>query len=119
MKHVKQFLIIILFSLAGEILHGILPFSIPAGIYGIVLLFVALMSGVIKPVQIKETADFLILIMPMLFIPSVVGLLNVWDLIRSKWLQYLVMIVLTTIIVMLTSGCVTQVLLNKEEKPHE
>ena len=119
MKYIRQFGIIILFSLSGEILHKLLPFSIPASIYGILLLFFALMCGIIKPEWIKETADFLILIMPMLFIPSVAGLLKVWNLIRLKWLQYLAVIILTTIIVMLISGWVTQFMMNKDREHHE
>ncbi len=119
MKYIRQFGIIILFSLAGEILHKLLPLSIPASIYGILLLFFALLCGIIKPEWIKETADFLILIMPMLFIPSVAGLLKVWDLIRLKWLQYLAVVILTTIIVMLAAGWATQFVLNKESERHE
>ncbi len=119
MKYIKQFGLIILFSLAGEILHALLPFSIPASIYGIILLFCALISGIVKPEQLKETAEFLILIMPMLFIPSVAGLIRVWDMIRLKWIRYLLLIVLTTIVVMLVSGWVTQLVMNSEEKHHE
>lgn len=42
MKFVIQFLIIIGFSFAGEFLHYVIPLPIPASIYGIVLLFIAL-----------------------------------------------------------------------------
>ena len=43
MKYVKQFLIIIGISLAGEILKYILPLPIPASIYGMAILFIALL----------------------------------------------------------------------------
>lgn len=119
MKYLKQTSIIIGFSFAGEILHHLIPFPIPASIYGIILLFTGLMSGLIKPEQIKESGEFLILIMPMLFIPSIAGLINVWDMIRTKWLQYLVMIFLTTVIVMTVSGRVTQALLHKDSSEYE
>ena len=69
MKYVKQFMIIMLFSFLGELLHGLLPFPVPASIYGLILLFVALCIGMIKEEQIKETADFLVEIMQVLFIP--------------------------------------------------
>ena len=48
MKYVKQFLIIIGISLAGEILKYILPLPIPASIYGMAILFIALLTGIIK-----------------------------------------------------------------------
>ena len=48
MKYVKQFLIILAVSLAGEILKYVLPLPIPASIYGMAILFTALMTGLIK-----------------------------------------------------------------------
>ncbi len=42
MKYLTQFLIIIGFSLAGELLNWLIPLPIPASIYGIILLFLAL-----------------------------------------------------------------------------
>ena len=41
-KYIKQFLIILLFTFLGEALAYLLPFPIPAAIYGLVLLFAAL-----------------------------------------------------------------------------
>lgn len=39
MKYLIQFLIIIAFSFAGELLHYCLPLPIPASIYGIICCF--------------------------------------------------------------------------------
>ena len=50
MKYIRQFAIIMLFSLLGELCHLILPFPIPASIYGMVLLFLSLF-----PAKIQET----------------------------------------------------------------
>ena len=119
MKYLKQIVVIMGISFAGEILHHLVPFPIPASIYGILILFSGLMTGLIKPEQVKDTGEFLILIMPMLFIPSITGLINAWDRIRVKWLQYLLMIVLSTVIVMVVSGWVTQALLKKDESKNE
>lgn len=119
MKYIKQTAIIFGISFAGEVLHHIIPFPIPASIYGIVILFAGLMSGIIKIDQVRETGDFLIAIMPMLFIPSIAGVIEVWDRIRVKWLQYMLLIVLTTVIVMTVSGKVTQALLKKDDPDHE
>lgn len=52
MKFLIQFLIIIAFSFAGELLHFLLPLPIPASIYGIILLFLALETKLIKVKQI-------------------------------------------------------------------
>ena len=42
LKLFKQFTIIIALSFIGEVLRALIPFPIPAGIYGILLLFLLL-----------------------------------------------------------------------------
>ena len=54
MKFLRQFLIIMLFSFIGEGLNYIIPFPIPASIYGLVLLFVSLMTGIIKLDDVRD-----------------------------------------------------------------
>ena len=74
MKYVRQFGVILLLSFVGEILHVVLPFPIPASIYGILLLFFGLEWKLIPVSAVKETSVFLIEIMPVMFIPAAVGL---------------------------------------------
>ncbi|GHU59613.1 antiholin-like protein LrgA [Clostridia bacterium] len=76
MKYIWQSLIIIAISCAGELMKFLLPLPIPAGVYGMVLLFALLMLRVIKLHQIRRTAMFLIEIMPLLFVPAGVGLMT-------------------------------------------
>ena len=116
MKYLKQFGIILGISFIGEALHHFLPLPVPGSIYGIVILFVALVSGVLKVDQIKETSAFLIEIMPAMFIPAAVGLIDVWDLLESKWPVYLLIIVVSTILVMVISGLITQAVIGKEKQ---
>ena len=79
-------------------------------------MFVALVSGVLKVDHIKETSAFLIEIMPAMFIPAAVGLIDVWDLLESKWPVYLLIIVVSTILVMVISGLITQAVIGKEKQ---
>ena len=116
MKYLKQFGIILGISFIGEALHHFLPLPVPGSIYGIVILFVALVSGVLKVDKIKETSAFLIEIMPAMFIPAAVGLIDVWDLLESKWPVYLLIIVVSTILVMAISGLITQAVIGKEKR---
>ena len=46
MKFIRQFLIIILISFAGELLHAILPLPVPASIYGLLILLAGLQTKV-------------------------------------------------------------------------
>ena len=78
MKYLKQFLIILLVSCIGELLYHLLPLPIPATIYGLVLMLGLLMLKIVPLNAVKETAEFLIEIMPVMFIPAGVGLIIYW-----------------------------------------
>ncbi len=108
MKYVKQFGIILLITFLGEILHALLPIPVPAGIYGIILLFAGLKIGLIPLDEVKDASKFLINIMPLMFIPAAVGLMDTWEIIAPSWLQFILVTVITTVVVMAVSGMVTQ-----------
>ena len=116
MKYVKQFAIILLISLAGEMMSFLLPLPVPASIYGLVLMLFSLLTGLIKLDAVRDTACFLIEIMPLMFIPAAVGLMASWSVIKENLLAYLVIAVVTTVAVMAVSGLVTQGVLKRNEK---
>ena len=108
MKYLRQLLIILIFSFAGAVLHYLVPILIPASIYGLVLLFIGLMTGLIQLSQVQETAKFLIEIMPMMFIPAGVGLLESWGVLKPILVPVILILVVSTVLVMGVSGLVTQ-----------
>ena len=116
MKYVKQFAIILLVSLAGELMSFLLPLPVPASIYGLVLMLFSLLTGLIKHAAVHDTACFLIEIMPLMFIPAAVGLMASWSVIRANLLAYLVIAAVTTLAVMAVSGLVTQGVLRRNGK---
>lgn len=120
MKYLKQFLLILCITFVGELVKYVLPLPIPASIYGMVILFVGLMTGHIKLSSVKEVGKFLIEIMPVMFIPAAVGLLDSWSVLRPTIVPVIVITVLTTIIVMVVTGRVTQNVIRKgREKEDE
>lgn len=119
MKFLRQFFIILFISFLGEILRTLIPLPIPASVYGLVLMLTALGTGILKIGQVKETAKFLIEIMPVMFIPAGAGLLNSWPALQPIWVPVVIIIVLTTVIVMAVTGCVTQKMIRKEHKEDE
>ena len=116
MKFLRQFMIILAISFIGEVLKYIVPLPIPASIYGLVILFNALETGIMKLSAVKDTAKFLIEIMPLMFIPAGVGLLESWGVLQPVLLPVAVITVVSTIIVMGVSGVVTQAVIRKEKK---
>ena len=116
MKYLRQLLIIIIFSFIGEVLHSLIPIQVPASIYGLVLLFIALLTGIIQLPQVKEAAKYLIEIMPLMFIPAGVGLLESWGDLKSILIPVLILLVASTILVMGVSGKVTQGIIQRSKR---
>ena len=61
----------------------------PASIYGLVLMFLCLQLRVFRLEDVRDTALFLIEIMPLMFIPAATGLMTSWGIIRAKLFAYL------------------------------
>lgn len=118
MKYIHQFLIILTISFIGELLGLILPLPIPASVYGLGIMLICLFTGVIKIKQIEDVADWLILIMPVLFVPSAVSLINVGETIMKDILIISVITLISTIVVMVVTGKVAQSIIERKE-PHE
>ena len=116
MKYVRQLLIILFVSFLGELLKYIIPLSIPASIYGMVLLFVALMTGLIRLDDVKDVGKFLIEIMPLMFIPAGVGLIESWGTLKSVLLPVCVITVVTIVTVMVATGKLSQWMIRREKK---
>ena len=116
MKYLKQFGIILILSFAGELLNLLIPLPIPASIWGLALMFVCLQTGFLKLDYVKDTAIFLIEIMPLMFIPAAVGLMESWGIIRAKIIPYLVITVLSTFLVMAAAGKITQAVIRRDRK---
>lgn len=116
MKYIRQFLLILLISFIGEVLKYLIPLPIPASIYGLLLLLMALLSGILPLEAVKDTAKFLIEIMPLMFIPAAVGLLESWSSLEGVVVQVVTATVVSTVLVMGISGVVTQFIIRRERR---
>lgn len=119
MKYIKQVLIILLISFIGELLNYFIPIPVPGSIYGMILMFILLCTGVVKLHQIKNVGNFLIDIMPMLFIPSAVGIMAQLDSLKSIWIEIIIITIVTTIIVMTVTGLTTQTIIRMKKRKEE
>ena len=116
MKYLKQFCIIISISFIGEVLNKLIPLPIPASIYGIIILFTLLCTKILKVSDVKEVSKFLIEIMPIMFVPPAAGLLETWGIVQTGLWQYLLLTVVSTVVVMVVSGLVTQLVIKSGRK---
>lgn len=119
MRFIKQLLIILGVTFAGEALHFLLPLPVPASIYGLVLMLLCLCFKVFPLRAVEETGDFLIDLMPALFVPATVGVMAAWDVLQPVLLQVALITFLSLIVVMAVSGRITQWALRREAKHHQ
>ena len=116
MRYLKQFTIILFISFLGELLHWLIPLPVPASIYGLLLMLGALCTGVVKLSSVQESGKFLIDIMPVMFIPASVGLLDSWGVLKPIWIPVAVITLVSTVVVMAVSGLVAQVVIRRSRK---
>lgn len=120
MNYLKQFIIILSISFIGEILKAILPLPVPASIYGMTILFVCLVTGIVRLEQVGKAGKFLIEIMPVMFIPAGVGLMASWDILQPMLVPVAVITVVVLVAVMAVSGRVSQAMIRRGRgKEHE
>ena len=116
MKYLFQFGIIIAVTFVGELMNYFIPLPIPASIWGLMIMLLLLIFKIVKLEAVKEASSFLIKIMPILFVPALVGLLTTWNRLQGILLPVIVITVVSLILVMAVSGVVTQVLLKRGNK---
>ena len=116
MKYMRQFAIILAVSCAGEILKYFLPFPIPASIYGLVIMLLLLITKKIRLESVKEVGEFLVEIMPVMFIPAGVGLIVSWEQLQPVIVPVCVITVVSTVVVMIVAGKVTDYMIDRKRK---
>lgn len=121
MKFLQQIVIIAGVTFAAETIKFFVPLPVPASIYGLVLLFLLLKSGVLKLGQIEDVGGLLLELMPLLLVPASVSFITVLDTIQGMLLPVLVMGFVGTAVVMAVTGLVSQGIIRRsgKEKGHE
>ena len=119
MKYVKECLIIFGITLVGEVLNGILPLPVPAGVYGLFLLLFLLCRGILKLEDVEATGNFLLDTMPIMFIPACVGLMESYADMKENLIPLFVISLASTVIVMAVTGMVAERILSGKKTEEE
>lgn len=111
MKFVYQLGLILVITFIGEGLHELIPLPVPASIYGLLIMLFCLQTKIVKLEKVKQAAGFLLEAMPLMFIPAAVSLLTVWKELTTMLLPVIVITLSVTVIVMVVTGQMTQIIL--------
>lgn len=115
MHYLKQFTVIIAISAVSELLALFIPLPIPASIYGMSLLFLLLMKGVVKLQQVENAANLLLGIMPALFVVSGAGLITSYGQIAENFASWVAVNIGSTIVILTTTGLLAQGMIRRKK----
>lgn len=116
MKYIKQLLIILLVSFIAEAMEYFIPLPVAASVYGLILMLIGLMTGIIPLEKVEGAADYLVGIMALMFVPPTVGIMATVDELKEMGVALVVISAVSTLIIMVVTGKVAQFILNRKKR---
>lgn len=116
MKLLMQCGILLGICIVGDIIHILTNLPIPGNVFGILIIFILLYTGVLKKAQIRWVSKFFLNNMAFFFVPSGVAIIIYYTAVAKMIVPFLLIILFTTIIVLSVTGQSAQLmqkLLNK------
>ncbi|MFP7168846.1 CidA/LrgA family holin-like protein [Terribacillus sp. 7520-G] len=114
-----QVAILSVFSVAGTMVHNLLHIPLPGSIIGLILLLICLSCKWIPVSLISDGAGFLLAILPLLFIPAMVGIMDYPSFFSIHGAILTAVVIASTVITIITAGAVSQFMekkINKRKK---
>lgn len=119
MRFLKAVVIIFGITMLGEFLNYLLPLPVPAGVYGLFILLALLCAGIVKLDGISDTGNFFLDVMPLMFIPAGVGLLNSVEELKEVLVPLTVITAVSTVFVMAATGRAAQYMIRRSQGKKE
>ena len=113
---IAQIFILWIFYFIGQVIVNWTGIFIPSSIIGLLLLWICLMTDIIKVEYIKDGASFMILYLTLFYIPATVGLIEYPELLRLEGILLIVAIFISSAVTLVITGKASQYIENKEGK---
>ena len=104
MQVIIGFFIILAHLVAGNLLSTLIGGFIPGSVTGMVLMFISLLTGIVKDHQIRTVATFLTDNMTMFFLPAFMGIMDLWGIIRMNIVAWVVVVAASTLMGLLAAA---------------
>ena len=114
MKFIKQLSIILSISFLAELMEVLIPLPVAASIYGLLLMLIGLITKLIPLEKVEGAADFLVEVMPILFVPPTVSIMVSVEALKEMLVPLVVISVVSTVLIMVTTGRVTQHIIRRK-----
>lgn len=95
-------------NMVGNLVAIMLKIPIPGSIIGLLILLFGLYLNIIPVTSIQHGAGFILVILPLFFIPSTVGVIQYPELLSLKGVALILMVMVSTFITMIVVGRVSE-----------
>lgn len=116
MKIMLQIGVVLGICLLGEGISLLLPIAFPGSVISMILLFLLLLTGLLRPDHIRQKSDFLLQNMAFFFIPAGVGIMEYTDVLLPVVLPLLFICLITTVLTFAASALTAKLVIHLQEK---
>lgn len=102
-KILKQLGMILGICLVAEVLVSWLPFAFPSSVAAILILALLLGTRILKEKQIKETGDFLLSSMALVFVPLAVGMVEDLGVLKGQLTGFAIVLAVSLVLTFLAT----------------
>lgn len=103
-----------IFYLIGSFIQTTFNLFIPGSVIGLILLFILLITNIIKPFWVESGARFMVNHLVLFFIPPTVGVMHYFDVFSGKGFLLILITIVSTIIVIGVSGMISEFLYKRK-----
>lgn len=114
LKTAAQIAFFIMITLILNKLTYMLHIHFPAGILGMILVFILLQTKVLRLEWLESGAKWFMAELLLFFIPSAVGMISYESLLLNDGIQILLVVIAGTMIVMVCSGLIAQAIAKRK-----
>lgn len=118
LRIVMQIGVLFLFFMIGSGIQQLFNLIIPGSVIGLVLLFLCLFFNILPEAWVKEGAGFMTRHLILFFIPATVGIMNYFDLFIGSGFMLVIITIVSSIIVLVTAGLVSEKLATGKDSHH-
>lgn len=113
----QQALTLAVILLISKIIESFIPIPMPASVIGLVLLFIALCTGIVKLGQVESVRTALTNNISFLFVPAGISVINSLPILSKSPVLIILLIIISTILLLISTGFASQLLVTKSLFP--
>lgn len=113
----QQALTLAVILLISKIIESFIPIPMPDSVIGLVLLFIALCTGIVKLGQVESVGTALTNNISFLFVPAGISVINSLPILSQSPVLIILLIIISTILLLISTGFASQLLVTKSLFP--